>query len=110
MGNARQIVDLSDRFMTCYESLLDWAFEVREAAVPSIGAANAFRTMVKLIDQPLAAFRSFVALLVGELDKVPDRIAASDEKIAINLKIEFKADKRLVRRFEREIGRAYRGL
>jgi hypothetical protein len=107
-GDPIEIEHMAGRAVELYASLLDWSANIRGTPV-SHEFTRLFELLAQYPDGPVREMRAFFDTCVGEVDKLPDRLAEdSDEPIGIRLEVIFDIDKSLIREYDRESKRLRR--
>jgi TIR domain len=87
-GDPVRIEALSQRVITMYESLLDWAASLRAATVPEI-FEELLEVTACFVDAPIAAIREFIDSAADQIARLPELAAGGtvEQPVKIQLKI-----------------------
>jgi hypothetical protein len=109
-GDPEFIEQLGRRLIGAYEALLDWAADLRSINVPE-ELKDVFELAALSADVPIDDMRRFIDRFHAEVERIPNRLAAIDERpVVIEMHLEFHADSNVLRRYEKELRRAERRL
>jgi hypothetical protein len=104
-GDTERIKHLGRRLVDVYESMLDWAADLRTVHVPE-EFRHAFELAARMIDQPLKEFRDFIDRLVSVMDGLAAQLAEPDtEPIEIELELRLSIDECVAGAFHTELER-----
>ena len=110
-GDAAAIRDLAHRVVAVYDELLDTAAQLRSTEAPDL-LEPTFRVASRYLDARIAQFRRFIATVIDELERLPERaddvveprtiradlILSFDDAIQRELDAEMKRTRRKIRR------------
>lgn len=101
-GDVDRILHLAQRYVSVYESLLDWSAEVRGASIQGEHGRAAARLLAKTANQSVESLRNFVNTFVAECDTILERVTDGEAvkiKMVVNLDVEDALMERMLNEF-----------
>lgn len=83
-GNAESIAHLATRWNSVYVDLMQWAARLRGASTPSEVHA-AVDALAAYVDGAIEAYRAFIERFAAQLEGLPQRLAAGEEGIVLQM-------------------------
>jgi hypothetical protein len=106
-GNTENILHLGKRFIDAYESMYDWASELR-SVVASSEFDRVFQLASHLMDLPMETTEHFIEGYANTLEGALDRMDRGEKGIEISLEFTISIDENLEEEFGRELDRLHR--
>jgi hypothetical protein len=107
-GDPVQIEYMGQRIIEIYEGYLDWAARIRGTPT-SERFRRLFQLAALFVDKPIQQTRDFVDQCVVEVDRIPDRLAeTNDRPIHISLELVISVDRHIESEYKRELRRLKR--
>jgi hypothetical protein len=104
-GDPKRIQHLGGRLVDVYESMLDWASQLRRIHVPE-DFRHAFELAARMIDQPIEEFREFIDRPVTAMDGLSGQLAEPDDgPLVIDLELRLSVDESVAAAFHSEMQR-----
>jgi hypothetical protein len=107
-GDPGHIERMGQRIIEIYEGYLDWAARIRGTPT-SERFRRLFHIVALFVDKPIQLTRNFIDQCVAEVDRLPERLAETDERpIHITLELVLDVDRHIESEFNRELRRLKR--
>lgn len=105
-GHPERIAHMAKRWNSIYESLMDWAADVRGLRAPS-EFRKAVDLLASMVDESVAAYRTFVDSIVAQSDAIPMALR-NGEQVMIDLTLAFTIPDELIEALSVELERLSR--
>ena len=94
-GNVGQIVHLADRYISVYESFMQWASRIRSYAPRSVEARRLFESLASFAQQPVERMRTFTYKLRDMADPIHSQLVNGETAtLVLHLPLEVTLDAR----------------
>ena len=108
-GDAAAIRDLAHRVVAVYDELLDTAAQLRSTEAPDL-LEPTFRVASRYLDARIAQFRRFIATVIDELERLPERADDVVEPRTIRADLVLSFDDAIQRELDAEMKRTRRKI
>jgi DNA-binding FadR family transcriptional regulator len=108
-GDAAAIRDLAHRVVAVYDELLDTAAQLRSTEAPDL-LEPTFRVASRYLDARIAQFRRFIATVIDELERLPERADDVVERRTIRADLVLSFDDAIQRELDAEMKRTRRKI